>query len=124
VNPRVPVLVLGKHITGLSVLRSFAGRGCDTYGVEDTRDVIVRSRFYRPAPERLGETDDSAVLAAYLQRLPFERAVLMPCSDRWAAAVAGLATDVRRRFPASVSTRVAVDELLDKARFRDLVAVL
>jgi len=124
VTPRLPVLVLGKHITGLGVLRSFARRGVDTFGAEDTTDVIVRSRYYRPAPRRLPETDDSEVLAAYLGRLPFERAVLMPCSDRWAAAVAGLAPDVRRRFQASVSTRVAVDELLDKARFRDLVAVL
>jgi D-aspartate ligase len=119
-----PVLVLGKHLTGLGVLRAFAMRGLDTYAVEDTADVIVRSRYYRPAPERLPETDDSDMLAAYLRRLPFEQAVLMPCSDRWAAGVAGLPPDLRRRYPASVSTRVAVDELLDKARFRDLVAVL
>ena len=48
----------------------------------------------------------------------FDPAVLMPCSDRWSNAVAGLPPEMKQRFPASVSTGPAVEILTDKDQLR------
>src|SRR3954454_19125308 len=101
---RLPVLLLGKHITALGALRVLARDGIEVLGVEETTDVITRSRWYRPAETRIPETTDPAFLADSLRRLPLPRAVLIACSDRWTQAVAGLPLDVRERFPASISS--------------------
>jgi predicted ATP-grasp superfamily ATP-dependent carboligase len=120
-SPRVPVLVLGKHITGLGALRTFAKRGIEAYVIEDTQDVITRSRWYRRPATTLRETTDGEELGRYLRELKIERAVLFPCSDRWTQAVAARPDDVRERFPASVPSRDVVDTFIDKERFRQLV---
>jgi hypothetical protein len=86
---RVPVLILGKHITALGVLRVLAARAIETYGVDATSDIIVRSRWYRPAERTLPETADSDELAGFLQSLHVPRAVLIACSDTWTRSVAG-----------------------------------
>jgi D-aspartate ligase len=120
--PRVPVLVLGKHVTALGVLRTLAHRhGLETYVIEDTDDVITRSRWYRRPPTVLAETTDGEVLGAYLRTLEMPRAVLIAANDRWTQAVASLPVDLRERFPASISSRDVVDLLIDKERFRQLV---
>src|SRR4051794_9367419 len=97
----LPVVVLGRHITATGVLRTFGRRHVPTFTAEATDDIVTRSRFYRPTPIRLDETDDSEALATFLERLPLERAVLMACGDRWTAAVAGLPPESRIRFRAS-----------------------
>jgi hypothetical protein len=74
--PHLPVLVLGRHITGLGVLRTFAKRGIGAYVVDDTDDVITRSRWYRRPATTLAETTDGDVLARYLGGLEIDRAVL------------------------------------------------
>jgi D-aspartate ligase len=118
---RLPVLLLGKHITALGAMRVLARDGIEVLGVEDTTDLITRSRWYRPAEARIPETTDSEILADYLRGLRLPRAVLIACSDRWTEAVAGLPADVRERFPASISPAAVVAQLVDKARFRVLV---
>ena len=122
--PSPPVIVLGRHITAVGVLRTFAKRHVPAWSAEDTDDIITRSRWYQPTPIRLAETDDSAALEAFLARLPIDRAVLVACGDRWTAAVAGLSPAIRERFPASVPPRDAVDRCIDKEAFRSLVAEL
>jgi predicted ATP-grasp superfamily ATP-dependent carboligase len=119
--PRDPVLIFGAHIAALGVLRVFARRGIPAYVVDATSNVIVRSRWYRSPGRTLAESSDSDALARYLESLPFPRAVLIPCSDQWALAVAGLPERLRERFPASVSPREAVEQFVDKDRFRALV---
>jgi predicted ATP-grasp superfamily ATP-dependent carboligase len=118
---RPPVLIFGAHIAALGVLRVLARHRIPTYVVDDTTNVITRSRWYRPAERPLVETSDSAVLADYLGSLGLERAVLMACSDQWALAVAGLPPDLRSRFPASIAPREAVERFVDKDLFRALV---
>jgi D-aspartate ligase len=119
--PRDPVLIFGAHIAALGVLRMLAARGIRSYVVDDTSNVIVRSRWYRPAERTLPETSDADALAGYLQSLRVPRAVLILCSDQWALAVAGLPAETRRRFPASLAPREAVEQFVDKDRFRTLV---
>jgi D-aspartate ligase len=113
--------VLGKHITALGTLRALANRGIETYVVEDTDDVITRSRWYRRPSSVVPETADAAELAQYLRALDIPRAVLIACGDRWTQAVAALPADARERFPASVASRDVVDTFIDKDRFRQLV---
>lgn len=116
-----PVLILGAHIAALGVMRVLARRGIPTFVVDDTSNIITRSRWYRPAVKTLQETADPAVLAHYLGSLDLPEAVLIPCSDRWALAVAGLPSDLRRRFAASIAPRDAVAAFVDKDRFHALV---
>jgi len=116
-----PVLILGAHVTALGVLRVLSARGIECYCAEQTSDIIVRSRWYRPAERTLPETADSDVLAAYLDALQLPRAVLIACSDRWISAVAGLPDAMRDRFPSSAPPVEAVEQFIDKARFRRLV---
>lgn len=117
----VPVLVLGKSITALGALRILAGHGLKTYGVEATSDIVTASRWYQPTPRRLAETSDGAELGAFLESLAMPEAVLVACSDKWTSAVAGLPPEVRARYHASVSPREAIDQFVDKDRFRLLV---
>ena len=117
----LPVLIFGPHIAALGVLRALAGRGVPTYVVDDTTNVIVRSRWYRSPGRTLAETSDPEVLADYLRSLDLPGAVLIACSDTWALAVSGLPEDVRERFPASISPRAAIERFVDKDRFRALV---
>lgn len=119
--PRVPVLIFGPHIAALGVLRTLARRGIECYVVDETSDLIVRSRWYRPAERKLAETKDSGELDDYLQSLRLPRAVLIPCSDSWTLAVAGLPAATSERFPASVPTLETVEQFVDKGLFSALV---
>jgi predicted ATP-grasp superfamily ATP-dependent carboligase len=120
-----PVLIFGPHIAALGVLRVLARRRrLETYVVDDTTNVIVRSRWYRPAEPTLAETADPGTLATYLRSLDLPGAVLIACSDQWALAVSGLPEDVRRRFPTSLAPRAAIEQFVDKDRFRGLVDAL
>ena len=120
---RPPVLIFGAHLAALGVLRILARHGIQAYVVDDTTNVIVHSRWYRPAERTLAETSDSNVLAGYLRSLELPTAVLIACSDRWALAVSGLPPDVRERFPASIAPHESIERFVDKDRFReDLLA--
>ena len=118
---RLPSLILGTHVTALGVLRLLEERGIQSYVVDETSDIIVRSRWYRPAERTLVETSNSDELAGFLESLALPRATLMPCSDRWTSAVAGLPPSIRGRFPASVPPWDAVEQFVDKSRFRTLI---
>jgi predicted ATP-grasp superfamily ATP-dependent carboligase len=120
-TPRLPVLIFGSALTALGVLRLLAERGIQVYVVEATNNVIVRSRWYRAAERTLPETSDSEQLAGLLQSFRMPRAVLVPCSDIWTLAVAGLPIETRQRYPASVAPRQAVEQVVDKDRFRALL---
>jgi D-aspartate ligase len=118
---RLPVLLLGAHLPPLGSLRVLSQRGIRCYVVDDTNDIITRSRWYRPAERKLLETTDSEVLNEYLTGLRLPRAVLLPCTDMWSLAVSGLPAETRTRFPASVPSRETVETFVRKDRFRALV---
>jgi predicted ATP-grasp superfamily ATP-dependent carboligase len=115
------VLIFGAHLAALGVLRVLARHGVPTYVADDTTNVIVRSRWYRPAERTLAETADPAALAEHLGSLALPRAVLIACSDRWALAVSGLPAELRARFPSSIAPHAAIEQFVDKDRFRALV---
>jgi predicted ATP-grasp superfamily ATP-dependent carboligase len=49
---------------------------------------------------------------------------LIPCTDQWVAAVAGLTPSLAARFPASIAPAEAIQILLDKGRFAEAAARL
>src|SRR4051794_18540847 len=113
-----PALVFGDHITGLAVVRSLGRHGIPLYVVGARRALVGRSRWFRPAPGEDPEEDPSGErLAAFLERLPVERAVIFPCTDTWANAAASLPTGAAERFPAVVPSAEVVAILTAKNRF-------
>lgn len=116
-----PALILGADTGPLGILRRLARRGVPCFVADDTSDMITRSRWYRSPGPTIAETSDSSTLAAYLDALDLERAVVIGASDRWALAVAGLPAELRERFMTSSPTRETVATFVDKDRFRALV---
>ena len=117
-TPPIPVLIFGAHIAALGALRVLSKRGIQCYVVDDTTNIIARSRWHRATKPTLAETSDPKVLATFLRALDLPRAVLLPCSDQWALAVAGLPADLRERFPTSLPPSEAVEHFVDKDKFR------
>src|SRR5262252_2771209 len=94
----IPVIVLGSGITPLGVLRILRRAGIPSYLAQPGDPLLRRSRWYRPLPGGDLLREDETV-EAWLERLPFERAVLLPCSDRWITRIAELPPHYRNRFP-------------------------
>jgi predicted ATP-grasp superfamily ATP-dependent carboligase len=77
---------------------------------------VVRSRHYRALPAASGDPEPEG-LAAWLKTLPLERAVLLPCADIWVSAIAALSPELGERFPSSIASASAIEQLVDKASF-------
>ena len=108
--PTLPALVLGNGVTALGAIRALGRAGIPQYALSDTPSMERTSRWYRPAPEsRPGES-----LREYLERSPLPSAVLIPCSDHAAMAVASLSDELRIRFPSSNPARTLLADLIDK----------
>jgi len=119
----VPVVLLGSGITPLGVIRILKRAGIRTFLAHPTEPLLRRSRWY----QRLSDADiqrADETLESWLDRLPFDRAVLMPCSDRWVTALSDLRPELRDRFPASISTPQVLRQLVDKGMFAKTVEEL
>src|SRR6185503_11080145 len=118
----IPILVLGNGVTGLGVLRCVAELGVEVRVLADQPTLMRRSRHYRPAPG--SEAQARADLAGYLQNLPWQQAVLIPCSDHWALAISRLPRELRTRFAASVPAPHVLTSLVDKLGLARLLKTL
>lgn len=117
-GPGPPVLILGEGITALGAVRCFARGGIPAYVVPADAGMVARSRWYRGLDWGEAGTPDPETLEGRLAEAPaVERAVLFPCTDDWARAVAALPEDLRDRFPASIAAPRVLDAFVDKARF-------
>jgi predicted ATP-grasp superfamily ATP-dependent carboligase len=116
-----PVLVLGGSVTALGAIRSLGALGIPVFAACDRNDLAARSRWTRLLNSSLPEFSTVESLAAYLDALPFVRAVLLPCSDAWAEAVAMLPAEIATRFPSYVSSPAVLRRLTDKEQFATLV---
>jgi len=121
VNP--PALILGQGITALGALRALAeaGKRCFVTATDDP--IVAESRWYQPAPgsehfSELGVTPDT------LRQLDFDRAVLIPCSDNAALAVARLDAERPENLYACVSPEDTLLLFQDKQRFAELLSDL
>ncbi|MFH1765283.1 MAG: ATP-grasp domain-containing protein [Gemmatimonadota bacterium] len=109
-------LLLGSGVTVLGALRCLAGVGISARVVSEEPFPYRRSRWYRPAPPFV-----VGGLPEYLHSLSADVAVLIPCSDRWVGEVAGLPQELKDRFPSSVPPLAAINRLLDKGLFSQLL---
>jgi predicted ATP-grasp superfamily ATP-dependent carboligase len=117
-------LVLGRGRTALQVVRLLGRQGIPQYAVGGERSVVARSHWYRCPPPPGADPPTPASLSTWLGGLPFERLVLLPCSDDWALAVARLDPDLAVRFPSSLAPAESLEILLDKGRFAEAMVRL
>jgi D-aspartate ligase len=116
--PEVPALVFGANVTALGVVRALGRHRVPAYSAGADRRLVAHSRWYRRLPgEDVEETSEGDRLAAYLRTLPFERAVLFPCSDQWTLAVGSLPADVAASHVATVAPIDVLRLLIDKKLF-------
>lgn len=116
-----PVLLLGSSVTVLGAGRSLGPLGIPVMATCDPGDLAARSRWVRVLDGGLPEFSPVERLEAYLLRSPFERMVLMPCSDAWSESVAALPPALGSQFPAFISPPHVLKTLTDKERFGALV---
>lgn len=123
-SSRPPVLVFGSDLSALGTIRLLARAGLEPLVVSSVPGVAAKSRWYRAAPRSASTKRADEDLPAWLDGLPLERAVLLPCSDDWVLRVARCADDFRARFPASVSSPQVLETLIDKWRLAEVLAKL
>lgn len=121
---RVPVLVLGRGMTALGALRCLARAGLTAYVAGNRDGWVSISRWYRNLEVPGADAVGPAELQRLLESAPLDRAVLLPCSDEWAAAVAALPPALAARFPASQGDAACLDGFLDKGRLASALAEL
>lgn len=117
----IPVLVLGRGLTMLGVMRSLGRARVPMYTICDTQDFTSLSRWYREAPPTGSAHVGPQQLANFLRDLPLSRGVLMPCTDDWVRAVAELPPALLARFPCSMPNRDTLAKFLDKWEFAQLL---
>ena len=113
-----PALILGgRWLWGLSMVRSLGRRGVAVYATGTKGSFVAYSRWHRAVPAEWGEPPSPATLADYLARVPHEGMVLIPTTDDWALAAARLRAPLAARFPASLPSPESLEVLIDKGRF-------
>jgi D-aspartate ligase len=113
---RIPAIVLGRGITVLGVIRALGRQKIPVYCIGPQGPYARRSRYHhRLVDDEIPDTP--AALQIVLAGLPFERAVLIPCTDNWVRAVASLPESLKQRFPASISPLGIAEMLVDKQLF-------
>ncbi|MFN8188186.1 MAG: hypothetical protein U0R69_14045 [Gaiellales bacterium] len=117
-----PALVLGADMTALGVVRCLGRSGIRAYLVGPRGDLAAASRFAHTLPDAPPGAPAPEQLPAFLDRLALPRGVLVPCSDPWTEAVAGLADGASCRFSSSVPSPSILGAFIDKATFSDLAA--
>jgi len=116
----VPVIVLGGGVTAAAVLTLLAQAKIPSYTIAPLGDFVRRSRWHRDLPVS-GLQPSIENLAAFLNQLSLEHAVLMPCSDDWASAVASLPGTLSTRFPSSTPSVETLNILVDKWKFAEVL---
>ncbi len=105
----------------LAVIRLLGRAGYVPLVVDPRPGAASKSRWFRACPASRAATNPESDLAAWLDGLPMERAVLLPCGDEWALRIAQIADDVRARFPSSLPAYASLRSLIDKGGLAGLL---
>lgn len=116
-SERVPAIVLGTGLTALSVIRILARQNIKSYLISDGNDFAKHSRWSNPIALGVDPLLTPDELAALLEPLELEQAVLFPCSDTFLKTVVDLPERLRTRFPASLPSPETLDILVNKGKF-------
>ncbi len=111
-----PALVLGCGVTLLGVTRILGRQGLPRRATVSKGDLVAASRWL-PTTGHLPPVGAASGLADYLEALPLERGVLIPCSDELALAVAELPAPLAERFPSYQPDASVLRLLVDKGAF-------
>ena len=120
----LPAIVLGSHVTGLGVVRCLGLCRIPAYLVSARGDYAAGSRWARRLRDCPPESPDPEPLARFLESVPLERALLLPCSDDWTRAVAALPGELRERFASPIAPLETIEQFVDKQQFAALVGLL
>jgi len=124
-HPVLPVVVLGGGlVTGTSVARIFNRAGFKTYNLETVPELSSYSRYYHPLRGKAKIEATPEHLAGFLAGTELDRAFLIACSDNWMSAVATLPEALRVRFLTCVPPQHAIETLLNKWRFAQILSHL
>ena len=111
----VPVIVLGRYATALGVIRALGRQRIPLFWVTEAPDYVGASRWSRRFPTSVRPPEGPADLARFLEHVPLDRAVLIPCSDHWNRAAASLDPGMSERFPTSMPDASTLAMLTDKS---------
>ncbi len=112
---QTPALLLGTGITALGTARSLGSANVPAYLAAAYPDFEASSRWTKLLPVTCPHLEEDSALDVFLASLPFDGAVLFPCSDFWVRSVAALAPEMTSRFRASLSSADVLHSLSDKA---------
>lgn len=110
----VPALVLGRGVTALGTLRSLGRHRVPVFSLSRDDPMLRWSRHYQTVSGSPPCTALAKELPSVLRALPFDRAVLFPCSDHLSMAAAELPEDLAPRFPFVHPDRETLLRLTDK----------
>lgn len=110
-------------MSALGALRALAEAGKDCYASAGTDSLVAKSRWYRPAPG-LGDFVENDATPDSIHQLGLNRAVLMPCSDSTALAVARLRAQGSNGLLACTSDKDTLLLFQDKQNFAKLLTEL
>ncbi len=120
-DAKVPVLVLGTGITSLGVVRAFGRAGVPVYPVSEHLGFTASSRWARKPKGPYRPLPDWEDLVAYIRRLPFDSAVIIPCSDYWTQELSRTVPMLPDGFCTCLAPNETLELFLDKSRFREFL---
>ncbi|MCB0343779.1 MAG: hypothetical protein KDD66_01610 [Bdellovibrionales bacterium] len=120
-TPAIPAILLGEGLSVLGAGRSLFRAGVTAYQLSGASGIEAGSRCLKRLELTPAAKNEESLLEL-LERVPFDKAVLLPCSDRWVNEVAALPPELRARFPASSPGSEIVQVFTDKSGFSRLLA--
>ena len=120
----ITAIVLGSDVTALGTIRSLHRFGVSTLFSNRCDGFASWSRYKSGVSGLPSQTVEAKNLAAWLNALTLENAVLMPCSDPWVRSVAQLDALTCQRFRRWTPAPDIVEAFLDKDRFRAMLEEL
>lgn len=117
---QLPAIIFEGTLTGASAARILSQRGIRTYSVMNDPGIYRHSRYYHAAPGLHGRTSAEKI-TTFLAQLELPAAVLIPCADDWVRAVSTLNLGDAGRFSACVPPIEAIETVIDKWKFAQLV---
>ncbi len=110
-----PAVLFGSAYTVLGTGRSLGRHGIPVYCASEGLGYITTSRWCREIDGAPGVAEFSKLDVA-LRALPFNKAVLFPCSDHWVTEIAHLDSKLKAQFPCVISSAETIDVLLNKGK--------
>jgi D-aspartate ligase len=117
---RPPAILFGAGLTVLGVLRSLGKAGVPVYCAHEQPPFVAVSRWCRYLPDGPIPLAPSEARPR-IERLPFDSAVAIPCSDHWCEDVSRWSPPLSERFRTSLPAPEVLHRLIDKAEFGALL---